>query len=247
MKTSERQHLKVNEVALATEWLITRFNEKRGLWSAVIGIVLVVVLGVGGYSAWRANIDSQAEALLSQAMVIYDARVAPPVPAVNASPNSPAVTQQPGTYPTERAKLEAALPKFQAVADAYPTSTAGLTARYLMASVLVGLGRYDEAVEQYDRVISAGRGMVSRVARLGKAEAELRAGRHDAAIAGFKAVVEAPAGDLPPEAVKLELARAYRLAGRLDEARQTLTDITENHADSPFAAEARAELERIKS
>ena len=45
----------------------------------------------------------------------------------------------------------------------------------------------------------------------------------------------------------MELARGYRLAGKVEDARKTLNQIVEQHADSPFATEAKAELERTKS
>jgi TolA-binding protein len=44
----------------------------------------------------------------------------------------------------------------------------------------------------------------------------------------------------------MELARAYRLAGKTEDARKTLSQIVEQHAESPFASEAKAELEKIK-
>ena len=44
----------------------------------------------------------------------------------------------------------------------------------------------------------------------------------------------------------MELARAYKLAGKTDDARKTLTQVVEQHADSQYASEARAELERLK-
>ena len=50
----------------------------------------------------------------------------------------------------------------------------------------------------------------------------------------------------PREEMLLELARAYRLAGKTNEARTTLTQIVEQHADSPFVSEAKTELEKIK-
>jgi hypothetical protein len=182
-------------------------------------------------------------------MVVSEARVAPPAPAAdaagNASPASP--TQAPGTYPTERAKLEAALPKFVAAADAYPSTDPGQTARYHAASTLVGLGRYDEAIAQYDRVIDNGSGLLAQMARLGKAEAQLRAAQYDAAITSFKELSERTDATVPKEAMLLELARAYRLAGKSEDARKTLTQIVEQHADSPFVSDAKAELEKIKS
>ena len=42
------------------------------------------------------------------------------------------------------------------------------------------------------------------------------------------------------------MRRAYRLAGKSDEARKTLTQIVEQHADSPYASEAKAEIEKLK-
>jgi TolA-binding protein len=50
---------------------------------------------------------------------------------------------------------------------------------------------------------------------------------------------------LPKEALLLELARAYKVAGKNDDARKTLTQIVEQHADSPFAATAKQELEKL--
>jgi TolA-binding protein len=84
------------------------------------------------------------------------------------------------------------------------------------------------------------------MAKLGKAEAQLRAGQHDAAIAGFMELTTQTDSVVPPEAALMELARAYRVAGKTDDARKTLTQIVEQHADSPFANEAKQQLESGK-
>ena len=104
--------------------------------------------------------------MLAEAMVIEEARVMPPAPPPGTTNDPNAIGGQlPGTYPTEKAKLEAALPKFQAAADAYPSHDAGLTARYHAAKALVTLGRFDEAVKQYDQVIAERLARCSRAAR----------------------------------------------------------------------------------
>jgi hypothetical protein len=174
-------------------------------------------------------------------MVVSEARVAAPVP--GADPAA-APTQPPGTYPTEKAKLEAALPKFLAAADRFGSSDSGRTARYHAAATLVALGRFDEAMKQYDQLTGSG-GLLGQTARLGKAEAQLRAGQHDAAIATFKELAERSDSSLPKEALLLELARAYKTAGKNEDARKTLTQIVEQHKDSPFASTAKLELEKI--
>ena len=60
--------------------------------------------------------------------------------------------QPPGSYRTERERLEAALPLLQKAADAYPDSDAGITARYRLAASLSELGRYPEAEQRYQEV-----------------------------------------------------------------------------------------------
>ena len=88
--------------------------------------------------------------------------------------------------------------------------------------------------------------MIAKMARLGKAEAQIRAGQFDPALTTLKTLADQKDSGLPPDAVLMELARGYRLAGKVEDARKTLNQIVEQHADSPFATEAKAELERIK-
>lgn len=246
MKHSERRHLKSNEFATAigqaNDW---RARNQRSLTTVIVAVVLVV-LAVAGFMAYRNRIDTQARALLAEAMVIYEAPVVPAASAEPTAGNESPATPTAGSYPSQQAKLEAALPKLTTAADEYPSSDAGQTARYHAASALVGLGRFDEAIAQYDRVAEDASGLLQQMARLGKAEAQLRAAQYDTAIASFKELSERTDAGLPKEAMLLELARAYRLAGKTDEARQTLTQIVEQHADSPFVSEAKTELEKIK-
>ena len=250
MKPSERHHLKDNELALAlnhaNDWA---GQHQRPLGLAVLG-VLAVAVAIGGYFFWKSSVDTKARTLLADAMVVQEARVAPPQPPVTAGNESPAtpapLVQPPGTYPTAEAKNQAALPKFVAAADAYPSTEAGRTARYQAAATLVELKRFDEAIAQYDRVIADGSGLHAQMARLGKAEAQLRAARYDAAIGSFKELSDRTDLNLPKEAMLLELARAYRLAGKTEDARKTLNQIVEQHADSPFVTEAKQELEKLQ-
>ena len=247
MKKSERHHLKDNELALLIGQMQDYIELHRRTLALVLGGVVVVAVAAGGYLAWRNSVNTEARTLLAEAMVIVEAPIAPAAPPTGGQLDQAAApTQQPGTFPTEQAKLEAALPKLFVAADQFPDTDAGLTARYEAASALVALSRFDEAIQQYTQVIERGSGVHGRMARLGKAEAQLRAGQYDEAIAGFRQAADAVNTTLPKEAVLLELARAYRLAGKPDDARTTLTEIIEQHAESPVAAAARAELDKIK-
>ena len=90
-------------------------------------------------------------------------------------------------------------------------------------------------------MLASGNALLARSARLGKAEAQLRAAQYDPAIATLKQLVDQKDAALPAEAVLMELARAYQLAGKTDDARKTLTLIVEQHADTQDASEARRE------
>jgi tetratricopeptide (TPR) repeat protein len=240
MRTSERHHLKDNELAIALGHagdFVTR--NKRRLTMTIVSLALIAVAAIA-FFAWRNSVDAKSREALAQAMVVYEARIVPPAP----SPEGVAPAPTAGTYPTEKAKLEAALPKFLAAADAHPSTDAGRMARFHAAGVLVTLGRHDEASQQYDQLMNAG-GLLGQSARLGKADAQLRAGQHDAAIATFKELSEKTDSTLPKDALLLELARAYKLAGKTEDAKKTLNQIVEQHADTPTATAAKQELEKI--
>ena len=247
MKHSERHHLKENELAIALGH--AQGWADRNSKTLLTTIVLIVLVGGGvlAYNAWRSSADTRARVALAEAMVIEEARVMPPAPPAGTTNDPNALGGQlPGTYPTEKAKLEAALPKFQAAADAYPNTDSGITARFHLAKNLVALGRFDEAIPHYDQVIANGGTLIAKTARLGKAEAQLRSAKYDPAIATIKELVDSKDPVLPAEALLMELGRAYKLAGKTEDARKTFTQVTEQHANTPFADLAKQEIEKLK-
>jgi tetratricopeptide (TPR) repeat protein len=248
MKSSERHHLKENNFAHLVGDAGTWLEQHRTTVFGVIGAVVLVGGGLLGYTMWQRSVESKAGTMLAEAMVIDEGRVQPPAPPAGTTndPTSPG-GQLPGTYPTLQAKHEAALPKFMAAADAYPTTQAGLTARLHAAETLAQLGRRDEAIAQYDRLASSSNPLIARAARLGKSSVQLLAGQFDPAIATLKEMAEQKDSALPTEALLMELARAYRLAGKTEDAKKTLTQVVEQHADSPFASEAKAEIAKLAS
>jgi len=244
MKHSEREHLKENELAKVLTAANASLGQHQSQVLMIGGVILALLVVFAGYTFWSRNADSSVSGLLADAMVVYEAPVQAPLPADAGSPAAP--TQAPGTYPNEKAKLEAALPKFMAAAEASPTSAPGRLARFNAASILMSLGRFDEARAQYEQ-LTGGSDLVARGAALGKAQAQVRAGQYDPAIESLKALSTQTTSDLPVDGVLMELAKAYRAAGKVDDARKTLNEIVEKHAESPFIGEARAELDKLKS
>lgn len=246
MKHTHRQHLKENELALALSRAQGWADKNQKTLLTALAAVVIAGIGVLGYVAWRNNADTDARVALAEAMVIEEARVMPPAPPAGTTNDPTLGGQLPGTYPTEKAKLEASLPKFQAAAEQFPASDAGITARFHLAKNLVALGRFDEAIPHYEQVIANGDTLIAKTARLGKAEAQLRSAKYDPAIATFKEFVDAKDPALPAEAMLMELGRAYKLAGKTEDARKTFTQITEQHANTPFADLAKQEIEKLK-
>jgi TolA-binding protein len=202
------------------------------------------VAGVGVF-AMRQRTQAAAQRLLAEGMVVLEAEVIPNEPVDPKSPTPPAAAMSgSGTYTSETEKLLAAVPKLRAAAEAYPDTEAGITARYHLAGTLATLGKTQEALQAYDEVIRrGGNSLYANMARLGKAGEQARAGQHDAAIATYKELADRKDGDLPTDAILMQLARTYAAAGKRDEARKTLTKLVDEHPDSPYASEAREELE----
>jgi TolA-binding protein len=251
MKRTERHQLKENEVALAVARAKESFETHRNEFTIGAILIVVVLAAIGGYFYWRQSVDTSSRALLAEAMAVADAQVVPPAPppapgVATAAP--PPAAPPPGSFPSEQAKLEAALAKFQAAANAYPSAPAGIAARYEAAATLAALGRIPEAIQRYQEVIDgAPTSIYADTARLGLAEAQLRAGQFDAAVAAFKSVAAQKDGKMPLDGVLMQLGRAYALAGKAADARQTFQRIIDEFPQSPYAPVARKELEGVKT
>jgi TolA-binding protein len=249
MKTRERHRLKENDlahsIAAAREYLEPRARQLTGLAL----IVVVAIAAIIGITMLRGRTDTRAEAMLAEAMVALNAPVVP-VSTTDTTPGAvpaAATLGAQGSFTTEDAKLNAALPKLKAAADAYPDAVPGITARYHMAGALAALGRHEEAISAFDEVVQkAGDTLYGRMARMGRADTQVKAGQLDAAIASWKELASQGGTDLPMDAILMELARAYAAKGDREEARKTFTQVVDEHPTSPYTAEARAELEQLK-
>lgn len=248
MKRTERQHLKKNELAGTLSTLREFVDANRRLLTIGAWALVVIVVVAIGTSVYLQQSGRRGEQLLAEAMVAMNAPVVP-AGAIGADGLPAAATLgAEGTFSTEEAKLKAALPKLQAAVDADPGSASGIAARYHVAGALAALGRRAEAIQAFDEVIERGGAdsLYGRMARLGKADAQAQSGQLDAAIAAWKELTTQNADDLPVDAILMELARAYVQKGDKEEARKTLTQIVDQHPDSPYTSDARNELENLK-
>jgi TolA-binding protein len=245
MKSTERHKLKENEFARSVAQARQVVDEQRGTITKVVIALVILLVAVGAYSWFRSSQETRANGSLAEALAVYQMPVvAPPPPA----PGSPPPVPQPGTFPTERQKLEASLPKFEATAEAHPNAQAGIAARYHVAAILADLGRHAEAEQRYKEVVDkAGSGIYGRTARLGMAEAQVAQNKFDSAIAIYTELSRDTASALPLDSVLMHLGRAYARAGKKEEAVRSFTRVVDEFPQSPYAADARRELEETKN
>lgn len=256
MKRTERHHLKENELAVSLRRARETAERHRREITMTTIAVLVVAAAALGYAVWRRSTNAQAQARLAEAMTVMDAPVVPPAPpappptaeaTIPPAPPAPP-PPPPGSYPNERVKLEAALQKFMNAADAYPGTKAGVAARYHAAGILAALGRTPEAIQRYQEVVNrSGDAIYGQMAKLGLADAQLRAGQLDQAISAYRDLSARTDTGLPIDALLMQLGRAYVAAGKVTEARQTFTRIVDEFPESQYAVDARRELDSLKT
>ena len=249
MKTKHRRQLKQNDVAQLVA-ATRKFFEEHGR-QLTWGVVAIAVVGIAvfGLLSYRNREQAKGTELLAQATVVLNTAVVP-VNAETKPGDAPAAggIGAKGTFSTETQKLNTAVPKLRAAADAYPDTAAGIQARYHLAASLAALGQQKEAITQFDEVVrrAGPDSLYGRMAQLGKADAQLSSGQADAAIATWKELAAKKDANLPEDAILMQLGRAYQAKGNTAEAKKTFTDIVDNHPDSPYVAEARKELETLK-
>lgn len=241
MKTAERQHLKHNEVAD----LLSRFKETMDtdgprIWRAVIAALAVVLL-TAGFFGWRSYTATKSQAMLAEALTVDSAPVVPLPQPGDTAPQPP----QPGSFPTEQARREAALAKFTAAAQAYPSTEAGRMARYRAASIYAEMGKLSDAEREFTALADSGGALYGQMAKLGLADLQVRQGQYDPAIATFREMSTRTDGNLPADGILMQLGRAQALAGKSAEAAQTFKRIVDEFPDSPYGAEARRQMDTL--
>jgi TolA-binding protein len=236
MKSTERHRLKENEVASTVARAKEAYEQYRTPIIAAAIAIVAIIAAVAVFVAWRSQADNQARSMLADAMAAERAQITPaPAPGATAPAPPPA-----GSFPTEQARNESALAKFMAVANAYPSSDAGIAARYHAAALLAALGKPAEAARRYQEVLDRGGSSVyGEMARLGLADADVATGKFDQAIAVYREMSAAKDGQLPVDGILMQLARAYGAAGKVVDARQTFKRIVDEFPQSPYAGEAK--------
>src|SRR4030095_8178673 len=153
MKRTEGHHLKENELRTFARHAAEAVEARGRESTIVIAVVAAVIIIALGYLGWRSRVNAKADTLLAEAVTVAEAPIGPPP-----APGTPAGSLY---FPTERERSQAALTKFKAAADAYPSTDAGLYARYQEAATTLALGNSMQATTVFQQVIDkAGSGFL---------------------------------------------------------------------------------------
>src|SRR5512133_3261739 len=109
MKSTERHRLKENEVAHTVARVRETYETyQKPILAGVIGLGVIIAIAIG-LTSWRSQSDATARTQLADATATERAQVVPPVAP---EPGKPPAPQLAGSFPTEKARSEAALAKF---------------------------------------------------------------------------------------------------------------------------------------
>jgi TolA-binding protein len=236
MKAQERHQLKQNEFAVTAARVaeLAAVNRNRILYVVAGAVALIVI--VAAVVMWRGSSANRAGAMFGVAMATAQSPVVP-------APTLPGAKQQPGTFPTEQARSEAAIKAFNEVAAAYPNTEAGLAAAYQAAAELLSAGKASEAEQAFAAVAARdANGIYGPLAKLGQAQAMQAAGKTDEAIAVYTALAANRDAALPIDGVLMELGRASLKAGKTADARAAFKRVVDEFPRSPFSTDAEQRL-----
>jgi len=236
MKRQERQHLKENEFAKTTARITTAVAGNTSRVLTVAAIVVGILIVGGAVYFYRTSQADKAGTMLGTAMATAQSQIAPPS-------SLPGVAQAPGTFPTEKARAEAAIKAFGEVITDYPDTPAASIATYQLGSELLAAGRLADAEQQFRKLADQeGTSFYGTLARMGLASTLLQAGKHDEAIKLYTELAAARETVLPVDGVLMALAQANLKAGKTQDARAVFKRVVDEFPTSTYAAAAQQAL-----
>ncbi|HEU4385783.1 MAG TPA: tetratricopeptide repeat protein [Anaeromyxobacteraceae bacterium] len=216
--------------AAAASW--TTQNQKRIL--VAVGGVLAVLAVALGVSAWMAEREAKAGALLYRTLEAVDSEISSaPVPGLGRQVFATATDR-------DRAILTAAAE----VVQVHPSSAAARAAALAAGDAHLRQGEWDAALEAYQRFLAGPVEDSLRFSALeGVAAAHEGKGDLDQAARDYERLGAESAAF--KDRAALERARVLARAGKAEEARSILKRFPEEFKDSPLRAEAEERLRRL--
>jgi predicted negative regulator of RcsB-dependent stress response len=216
-------------------WVAWEAAHRRLLWPLVIGMLLLGLAAGGGWGWWWWQ-NRQASQLAGQAAEYY------PSPAEAVKP-TPAGEQQKSPLADHCTK---ALPFYQQITDRYDYSRLAPLALYYQANCQVELGKLDEALTLYTRVIDryGPTNEVSQLAALRLGYLYANRGDRTRAIQQFQQLSEQPTAANRDEAL-FEVGQLREEENDQTAAITTYKMVQKDFPKSPWSSEAAARIKAL--
>ena len=203
------------------EWLEANWRQAV----AGAGLVVVVVLAIVGWNAWRARTLREANAALAAGLEAFE-----PPPKADGTSTTP--------------RPQDALASFEKAADLGGSRPVGEVARYYRALALISLDKHADAVPLLESIAS-GDGPIAAQAKVSLANALSAKGDYEKAAALLQEVAGATGSGFPPDAALAMLGALRARQGKNDQARKAYEDLLARFPQSAHAADARQRLNEL--
>lgn len=196
-----RKELKQDKIHDALEQGAEAVFSHSQVATIAIGLVIVILLGYGGWKFYNDRQTLRASAALDEAMKIYNA----PVRTANQPLDAGELS-----YADNVTRAQDASVKFAAIAGKYPSTNPGRLARYYEGLTLLDLEKQNQAIEELKKVVGGSDKELSAMAEYQMATIYARTGKSDDAIKMYRTVADANSVLVPRPLVLLELADFLR-------------------------------------
>jgi predicted negative regulator of RcsB-dependent stress response len=173
---------------------------------------------------------------LDAAMKVYTSRIAG-APEQGADPNET-------VYPDEAARAQAAQPKFESVANAYPATNPGKVARYYAALCYENMEKENQALEELKKISGGSDAELAAMAQYQISVIDARTGKNDEAIKILRALAAKPTVLVPHPVVLLDLAGLLRQSNP-QEALSLYQQVKKDYPEPAISEEADRGLNRL--
>lgn len=161
-----RKELKSDKFALEVQHGVTYVSDHRQQLIRWGGIGVAVVILVVAFFVYRNHERTVRQEALHQALQIQNATV-----------GQPTGNQFVLTFPTDEARVTAAVKAFTDIAVKYPGTEEGALAEYFLGTNAADAGKYPESEQHFKKVIDYGNDNFSSVAKLALAKVDASDGK----------------------------------------------------------------------
>jgi predicted negative regulator of RcsB-dependent stress response len=216
------------------------FAQGRGdALRVVLIVVLVLTIGGGALSYFRAQRDREASASLASALEIYRA------PAASEAQPGETVNSR---FATPAEKYRQALTELEGIERRHGSQPAGVRARYYAALCKIELGQVDDAEATLKAIAgSPGDGLEPGLARLALADLQRRKGQVENAAQTYNQIIDDVQSVVPRDHALMSLARMLEDVRRLPDAQVAYRRLLVEYPSSSYAGEAQKRVDYLQA